>query len=104
MWPSWACRSTAGSPTGRGRASAPGTSASRPGCCARTTRRRGLTSRELLTILRSLARLNLVGADIVEVAPAYDHAQVTGIAAAHAGYELLSAMAPRQPATARHET
>jgi agmatinase len=55
----------------------------------------GLTSRELLAVLRSFARLNLVGADIVEVAPAYDHAQVTGIAAAHVGYELLSAFAPR---------
>ena len=32
----------------------------------------GLTSRELLAALRSFARLNLVGADIVEVAPAYD--------------------------------
>jgi len=53
----------------------------------------GLTSRELLAVLRSLAHLNLVGADIVEVAPAYDHAQVTGIAAAHVGYELLSALA-----------
>ena len=53
----------------------------------------GLTSRELLAILRSLAHLNLVGADIVEVAPAYDHAQITGIAAAHVGYELLSALA-----------
>jgi agmatinase len=59
----------------------------------------GLTSRELLAVLRSFAGLNLVGADIVEVAPAYDHAQVTGIAAAHVGYELLSALAPR--ATAR---
>jgi agmatinase len=55
----------------------------------------GLTSRELLAVLRSFARLNLVGADIVEVAPAYDHAQVTGIAAAHVGYELLSALALR---------
>lgn len=54
----------------------------------------GLTSRELLAILRSFARLNLVGADIVEVAPAYDHAEITGIAAAHAAYELVSAMAP----------
>jgi agmatinase len=53
----------------------------------------GLTSRELLAVLRSLAALNLVGADIVEVAPAYDHAQITGIAAAHVGYELLSALA-----------
>jgi agmatinase len=53
----------------------------------------GLSSRELLAALRSFAQLNLVGADIVEVAPAYDHAQITGIAAAHVGYELLSALA-----------
>ena len=53
----------------------------------------GLTSRELLAVLRSFARLNLAGADIVEVAPAYDHAQITGIAAAHVGYELVSALA-----------
>jgi agmatinase len=53
----------------------------------------GLTSRELLGVLRSFARLNLLGADIVEVAPAYDHAQITGIAAAHVGFELLSALA-----------
>jgi agmatinase len=56
----------------------------------------GLTSRELLHILRSFSELNLVGADIVEVAPAYDHAEVTGIAAAHVAYELTSAMAPRE--------
>jgi agmatinase len=53
----------------------------------------GLSSRELLGILRSFSRLNLVGGDIVEVAPSYDHAQITGIAAAHVGYELLSALA-----------
>lgn len=53
----------------------------------------GLTSRELLGFVRSFANLNLIGADIVEVAPAYDHAEVTGIAAAHVAYELLSAMA-----------
>jgi agmatinase len=55
----------------------------------------GMTSRELLAALRSFSQLNLVGADIVEVAPAYDHAQITGIAAAHAAYELLSALACR---------
>ncbi|MQY31787.1 agmatinase [Nocardia aurantia] len=53
----------------------------------------GLTSRELLHLLRALRAVNLVGADIVEVAPAYDHAEITGIAAAHVGYELISAMA-----------
>jgi agmatinase len=53
----------------------------------------GLTSRELLSTLRSLAGLDVVGADIVEVAPAYDHAEVTGIAASHVAYELISLMA-----------
>ena len=56
----------------------------------------GLTSRELLAVLRSFAHLNLVGADIVEVAPAYDHAQITGIAASHVAYDLLSALALRK--------
>ena len=53
----------------------------------------GMTSRELLNTLRGLVGLNVVGADIVEVAPAYDHAELTGIAAAHVGYELLSVLA-----------
>src|SRR5206468_3195082 len=75
----------------------------RPGARARHRhpRGRGLTSRELLATLRSFATLNLVGADIVEVAPAYDHAQITGIAAAHVGYELLSALATRKTARPR---
>jgi len=46
-----------------------------------------------LSVLRATAGLNIVGADVVEVAPAYDHAQITGIAAAHIIYEMLSAMA-----------
>jgi agmatinase len=53
----------------------------------------GLSSRELLAVLRSLSTVAVVGADIVEVAPAYDHAEITGIAAAHAAFELVSAMA-----------
>jgi agmatinase len=53
----------------------------------------GMSARELLAVLRSLSTVTLVGADIVEVAPAYDHAEITGIAAAHAAFELLSAMA-----------
>jgi agmatinase len=53
----------------------------------------GLTSRELLGILRGLAGLPLVGADVVEVAPAYDHAEMTTVAAAHVCYELLSLFA-----------
>ncbi|WEG08813.1 agmatinase [Microbacterium horticulturae] len=53
----------------------------------------GMTSRELLRMLRALSDLNVVGADVVEVAPAYDHAQVTGIAASHVMYELMSLLA-----------
>jgi agmatinase len=53
----------------------------------------GMTSRELLAVLRGFTGLNLVGADIVEVAPSYDHAELTGIAAANVGYELVSLMA-----------
>lgn len=56
----------------------------------------GLTSRELLEMMRLFGGLNLVSADVVEVAPAYDHAQITGIAAAHVAYELITAMAPRE--------
>ncbi len=55
----------------------------------------GLTSRELLGVLRGLAGLDIVGADLVEVAPAYDHAEMTGIAAAHVAYDVLALMARR---------
>ncbi|MDX3663316.1 agmatinase [Streptomyces sp. ID05-26A] len=53
----------------------------------------GLTSRELLEILRGLRGLNLVGADVVEVAPAYDHADITSVAASHVAYDLVSLLA-----------
>lgn len=53
----------------------------------------GLTSRELLGTLRALAGRRVLGADIVEVSPAYDHAEITGVAAAHIAYELLAVMA-----------
>jgi agmatinase len=53
----------------------------------------GITSRELLEILRGFRGLNLIGADVVEVAPAYDHAEITGVAAAHVAYDLVSLLA-----------
>jgi agmatinase len=64
----------------------------------------GLTSRELLAIVRTMRTLNLVGVDVVEVAPAYDHAEITGIAAAHIVYEALSALAPRPAVAAKENT
>ncbi|GAB3142381.1 agmatinase [Amycolatopsis stemonae] len=53
----------------------------------------GMTSRELLEILRGLRDLNLIGADVVELAPAYDHAEITAIAASHVAYDLVSLLA-----------
>lgn len=51
----------------------------------------GLTSRELLAILRGLAgKVNVVAADVVEVSPPYDPAGVTAVAAANVTYELLT--------------
>ena len=55
----------------------------------------GMTSRELLEILRGFRGLNLIGADVVEVAPAYDHAEITSVAAAHVAYDLVSLLAMR---------
>ncbi|MER5463261.1 agmatinase [Streptomyces sp. NPDC002668] len=56
----------------------------------------GLTSRELLEILRGLAGSRLVGADVVEVAPAYDHAEITSVAASHVAYDLISLLALKE--------
>lgn len=53
----------------------------------------GMTSRELLEIIRGFRGLNLVGADVVEVAPAYDQAEITGVAASHVAYDLVSLLA-----------
>lgn len=50
----------------------------------------GMTSRELLEILRGLRGCNLVGGDVVELAPAYDHAEITAIAASHVAYDLVT--------------
>ena len=44
-----------------------------------------------------MSDLNIVGVDVVEVSPPYDHAEITGIAAAHIVYEVLSVLAPRKP-------
>jgi agmatinase len=55
----------------------------------------GLTTRELQLILRGFEELPLVGADVVEVAPAYDHAELTALAAANIVYELLGLFARR---------
>ena len=41
----------------------------------------GMTSRELLGVLSGLAGLNIISANVVEVAPAYDRAKLNSLAA-----------------------
>lgn len=56
----------------------------------------GWTSREVIRILRGLESLNVVGADIVEVAPAYDGTgEQTALVAAQVGFELLTSWVGR---------
>ncbi|KAJ2926720.1 hypothetical protein H1R20_g10360, partial [Candolleomyces eurysporus] len=50
----------------------------------------GWTTREVKRIIRGLAGLNFVGADIVEVSPAYDQGDITGIAAADLVHDFIS--------------
>ncbi|KAJ2921274.1 hypothetical protein H1R20_g15822, partial [Candolleomyces eurysporus] len=63
----------------------------------------GWTTRELKRIIRGLTGLNLVGADIVEVAPAYDHADITGIAAADLVHDILSLLTARSAKEPKHQ-
>jgi agmatinase len=59
---------------------APGTGTPVPG---------GLTSAQALQIIRKMGTVNLVGCDVVEVAPAYDQSDITALAAAHIACDLL---------------
>lgn len=70
-------------------AHAPGTGTPEPG---------GLTTRELQMLLRAMVGLRVVGGDVVEVSPAYDHAELTSLAAANVVYELLGLFARRAQA------
>jgi agmatinase len=53
----------------------------------------GFTSREAQEFVRGLAGLEIVGCDVVEVYPAYDHAQITALLAANVAHEVLSLIA-----------
>lgn len=63
---------------------APGTGTPVPG---------GLTSREALALVRGLGGLRLEGMDLVEVAPAFDHADITCLLGAHLLFEGLAVSA-----------
>ncbi|MCB1697794.1 MAG: agmatinase [Pseudomonadales bacterium] len=55
----------------------------------------GLSSSRAVQILQGLADLNIVGFDVVEVAPAYDHAAITALAGASLVLEFLYMRASR---------
>ncbi len=58
----------------------------------------GWTTRELRTIIRGLEGINLIAADIVEVAPAYDtNAELTTMAAADTLFEVMTLMVKKGP-------
>jgi guanidinopropionase len=53
----------------------------------------GFTTREAQQMLRSVDGLNLVGADVVEVAPPFGFGGMTSIATATIAFELMCIMA-----------
>jgi len=53
----------------------------------------GLTSYQLLQLVRGLHSLNLVGFDLVEVSPPYDHGDITAVLASNIVFEYLSLLA-----------
>lgn len=55
----------------------------------------GWLPRELIHVLRSIESLNIVGADIVEVSPAYDNAEITSTNGAQVAFEIITSMAKR---------
>ncbi|CAE6726795.1 agmatinase [Paraburkholderia nemoris] len=61
----------------------------------------GLSSAQALEIVRALGAVNLVGADVVEVSPPYDHSDVTALAAAHLAADMLCLM--RNQKLQRHQ-
>lgn len=50
----------------------------------------GLTTAQTGLLLRGLAGIDLIGADVVEVSPPFDHANITALAAAHVAYDLVA--------------
>ncbi|HEU5222210.1 MAG TPA: agmatinase [Candidatus Lumbricidophila sp.] len=53
----------------------------------------GFNSRELLHLVRRLEGIHIIGGDVVETAPVYDHAEITCVAAATVAFDLVTLMA-----------
>jgi agmatinase len=57
----------------------------------------GLSSAQALAIIRGMSPVNLIGMDVVEVSPPFDHSEVTALAAAHIAVDLLCVLRSRLP-------
>jgi len=55
----------------------------------------GLTTHQAMGIIRGLMGINLIGMDVVEVAPAYDISEITALAASHIAMEMISVFASK---------
>lgn len=55
----------------------------------------GFTSYQMQQLVRGLAGLNLVGFDLVEVSPPFDHGHITAILASNLAFEFLSLLAAK---------
>jgi len=55
----------------------------------------GFSTHQALTLIRGLVGLNIIGMDVVEVAPPFDHSEITALAAASVAQEMLAAFASR---------
>ena len=56
----------------------------------------GVTSHQAMSLMQGLGNLNMLGMDLVEVSPAYDHAEITALAGATIIYQWLCVMAQRK--------
>jgi agmatinase len=57
----------------------------------------GWQTRELIQVIRGLEGLNVVGGDVVEVSPSFDHAEITALAGAQVAYEIITNMVKKGP-------
>ena len=56
----------------------------------------GPSSAKMLSVLRALGALDIVGADVVEVSPSYDHADITAIAGATIAMYYIGLLSERR--------
>ena len=56
----------------------------------------GLATWQALELIRGLGAINMIGMDLVEVSPPFDHAEITAIAAATVAHDWLCVMAERR--------